>query len=300
MPDVILQLLPVFMIIFSGTALRHLKILTKADANVILNLVFYFSLPALILSSIPNSVLERDFVFLPFIPIIIALILFLLSLLIGKYLNLERKTLGVFVISSLIMNTAFAFPFVAAIIGPAGLSRMMIFDVGNALFIYSFGYFQACRYGNHQVDKKKLVKRLLTSMPLWSIVIALLLNYWGIKTEGFFYGYLKMAGDLTIPLLLICIGLLFDPKLVKMKTMSLALFIRMGLGVLLGLLFIYLFKLEGITRQVVILATATPIGYNTLTFSSIEKLDTEFAAALISFSIIIALLYIPAIIFIMM
>jgi predicted permease len=287
------------MIIFSGTALRQLKILTKADANVILNLVFYFSLPALILSSIPSSALERDFVFLPIIPVIIAIILFALALIIGKYLNLERKTLGVFVINSLIMNTAFAFPFVAAIIGSAGLSRLMIFDVGNALFIYSFGYFQACRYGNHQVDRKKLIKRLLTSMPLWSIVIALIFYFLGIKTEGFLHGYLKIAGDLTIPLLLICIGLLFDPKLVKLKTMGLALFIRMGLGMLLGLFFIYLFKLEGITRQVVILATATPIGYNTLTFSSIEKLDTEFAAALISFSIIIALLYIPAIILLM-
>jgi malate permease and related proteins len=74
----------------------------------------------------------------------------------------------------------------------------------------------------------------------------------------------------------------------------------MGLGMFLGLLLIYLFGLDGITRYVVILATATPIGYNTLTFSSIEKLDTEFAAALISVSILISMIYIPAIVLILM
>jgi malate permease and related proteins len=297
MAKIYLQLLPVFLVIFSGTALRYFKILQKEDSSVILNVVFYFSLPALIISSIPNIVLEKDFVYLPIIPIIIALTLFLLALVLGKFLKLERKTLGVFVISSLIMNTAFAYPFVSALLGADGLARMLIFDVGNAMFVYSFAYFQACRYGQHQTDKKKLFKRIYTSMPLWSIVVALILNVAGIKTDGFFHGYLKMAGDLTIPLLLVSIGVLFEPRLINLKAMASALLIRMGLGMMLGLLIIKLLDIEGITRFVVILATATPIGYNTLTFSSIEKLDSEFAAALISVSILIALFYIPAIVY---
>jgi malate permease and related proteins len=300
MPKIYLQLLPVFLLIFSGTALRYFKVLVKEDSSVILNLVFYFSLPCLILGSIPNAELNRDFVFLPVIPIIIAVVLFIFAIPLGKHLKLERKTLGVFVISALIMNTAFAFPFVTLILGNAGLSRMLIFDVGNAMFIYSFGYYQACRYGNHKVDKRKLVKRLFGSIPLWSIVVALVLNFCGIRTDGFLHGYFKMAGDLTFPLLLVTIGILFDPRLVNVKAMYLALFIRMGLGMLLGLVLIHLFHLEGITKFVVVLATATPIGYNTLTFSSIEKLDSEFAAALISVSILISLIYIPAIVFIMM
>jgi predicted permease len=300
MPKVYLELLPVFLVIFSGTALRYFKILVKEDASIILNLVFYFSLPALILASIPNAVLGNDFIFLPIIPIIIALVLFIIATILGRHLKLERKTLGVFVISSLIMNTAFAFPFVAAFYGQDGLARMLIFDVGNALFIYSFAYYQACKYGKHQIDRKKLIKRLFSSVPLWSIIIALILNLLGIKTNGIFHGFLKMAGDLTIPLLLVSIGVLFDPKLLNIKAMSLALFIRMGLGLIVGLLLVNLFKLEGLTRYVVILATATPIGYNTLTFSSIEKLDSEFASALISVSILISLFYIPLIVFFVM
>ena len=49
-----------------------------------------------------------------------------------------------------------------------------------------------------------------------------------------------------------------------------ALIIRMGLGLFLGILLAYIFGLEGVTKNVVILATATPVGYNTLTFSSVE------------------------------
>jgi malate permease and related proteins len=297
MPKVYLELAPVFLIIFSGTALRYFKILAKEDATIILNVVFYFSLPALILGSIPNVVLERDFIFLPIVPIIIALTLFLIAVMLGKYLKLERKTLGVFVISSLIMNTAFAYPFALALFGHDGLARILIFDIGNSLLVYGFAYYQACKFGNHQIDRKKLIKRLVTSLPLWSIVIALILNFAGIKTDGFLHGFLKMAGDLTIPLLLVSVGVLFDPKLVNIKAMSYALFIRMVLGIILGLALVKLFQLEGLTSYIVILATATPIGYNTLTFSSIEKLDSEFAAALISVSILISLFYIPAIVF---
>jgi malate permease and related proteins len=296
MPEIYLQFLPVFMLIFSGFALRKFGVVSKNDSSPILQVVFYFSLPALILANIPNTELNPDFVYLPLVPVLIGLVLFFLAKGVSSRLNLEPKTLGVFIISALIMNTAFAIPFSMAFLGKEGLAGLLIFDMGNALFIYGFAYFQACKYGNHSFDRSKALKRVLKSVPLWSVFIAVVMNLAGIRTEGVFLDFLSIAGALTIPLLLLSVGILFEPKLIRPSGMIWALIIRMGFGLLLGFVFIRFFGLSGVASYVVILATATPVGYNTLTFSSLEKLDTEFAAALISVSILISLVYIPLIV----
>jgi predicted permease len=129
-------------------------------------------------------------------------------------------------------------------------------------------------------------------VPLWAILTSVIMNIAGVQLTGPLLNFAKITGDLTIPLLLISVGVFFEPKLSYFKVSLIAITIRMGLGMLLGLGLVHLFELEGITRYVAILATATPMGYNVLTFSSIENLDKEFAADLVSTSILIALFYV--------
>lgn len=299
MLDIYLNLLPIFLLIIAGIILKTIGIIKKEEASLVLRLVFYLTMPMLVLTNIPKTVISHDFLFLPLLPPIIGAILFFLSRFIGNRLGLERKTLGVFIISSLIINTAFLFPFVSAIFGQEGISRILILDAGNAVVIFSFAYYQACKYGNHGLTRWQIFKRILGAVPLWAVLIAVIMNITGVQLQGPLYQFAKMTGDLTIPLLLVSVGIFFEPRLVHFKLSFLALFIRMGLGMLLGLLLVYLFDLEGLTKYVAILGTATPVGYNALTFSSIENLDKEFAAGIVSTSILLALIYIPFIIFLL-
>lgn len=69
--------------------------------------------------------------------------------------------------------------------------------------------------------------------------------------------------------------------------------IRTGIGLLLGLLFVYLFDLNGVSRTVVLVCSSAPSGLNTLVFSSMEKLDNEFAASVVSYSVIVGMILIP-------
>jgi malate permease and related proteins len=291
------ELITIFLLILSGIALRYFRILKKEDASVFLNLVFFITMPALVLANLPSADINYDYLWLPVIPVIVGLITFLVTLYLSRFMDLERKTLGVFVISSLILNTAFIFPFVVLYFKQEGLSRILFFDVGNVFMIFGFGYYQACKFGNHQITNKQLIKRFLTAIPLWAIVLAVVMNYLNLSIKGPLYNFIKITGDLTIPLLLISVGIFFDPRIIKLKVMFAALFLRMGFGMLTGLLLANLFGLEGLTKAVAILGTSTPVGYNTLIFASIENLDKEFAAALVSTSILIALVYVPFMIF---
>ena len=287
----------IFLLIFSGMSLRYLKIVRKDDASVLLNLVFYLTMPALVLSTLPSANISYDYLFLPLIPAIVGFILFYTSKFVARYIHLERKTLGVFMISSLILNTAFIFPLVILFFKEEGLARLLFLDVGNVLMIFGFGYYQACRYGNHGITNKEIFKRFAGALPLWAILLAIIFNYLQITLKGPLFNFAKTTGDLTFPLLLISVGIFFEIRFVKLKALLIAIFIRMGLGMLIGLFLANLLGLQGFTKAIAILGTATPIGYNTLIFASIENLDKEFAAALVSSSILIALIYVPFMIY---
>ena len=75
--------------------------------------------------------------------------------------------------------------------------------------------------------------------------------------------------------------------------MTLTVFMRMGLGFLVGQLIVLLTHMQGMDRMVVTLASVMPIGMIPLVYASTEGLDTEFAAACISLSIIVGLIITP-------
>jgi malate permease and related proteins len=299
MLGIYLELLPIFLLILVGVLLRFLGIVKKDEASLFLRLVFYVTMPALVLTNIPATKITHDFIYLPLIPPVIGFILFAISYFVGKRILTAPKTLGVFIISSLILNTAFIFPFVSMIYKEEGISRILIFDVGNVIMIFVFAYYQACKYGNQGIKRKEIYNKLLRAIPLWAIIIAMVMNITEVQFRGPVLNFAKITGDLTIPLLLISVGVFFEPKLSYFKVSLIAIFIRMGLGMLLGLAIVYVMGFEGLTKYVAILATATPIGYNVLTFSSIENLDKEFAADLVSTSILIALFYVPFILYLL-
>lgn len=65
--------------------------------------------------------------------------------------------------------------------------------------------------------------------------------------------------------------------------------IRMAVGLLIGFGIAYFAGLEGINRNIVIIGASAPTGYNTLVFSSIAGLNEEFAASVVSYSILIGI-----------
>lgn len=65
----------------------------------------------------------------------------------------------------------------------------------------------------------------------------------------------------------------------------------------LGILLCAIFNVQGVVKSIVLIGAAAPAGYNTLTFSSIEKLDTQFAAGLVSCSILFGIIFIPLLIY---
>ena len=83
------------------------------------------------------------------------------------------------------------------------------------------------------------------------------------------------------------VGIFIEPRPYKTRLVGLGLVMRMGVGLLLGLLVATLFNLTGLTRLVVIMAAGMPTGMTPLIYAANEDLDAELAANLISYSFIV-------------
>jgi predicted permease len=296
MSAVLLKILPVIAIFILGFFLKKGGLLRREHGALFLKLVFYAAFPALLLNSVSGVELVRELAFLPVIAVLIIFITTTAAYFAGKLFHLERTSYGVFLISSVIMNLGFTYPFFIAAYGDEGLARATLFDFGNGLLVFSFVFYLACRYGGHKKDGLSMAKKVVLSPPLWAFLTAVTLNLLDVRIPGPVTEFCSLLGQMTVPLIMLALGVYFSPKIVKPGPLSAVILIRMGFGFLLGLMFSALFHLEGLNRSVVLIGASAPVGYNALTFSSLEKLDEEFAASVISWSILIGILLIPVLI----
>lgn len=297
--EVALKVTPVVMLFALGFILKKMHLLKKEDGDLFLKVVFYVALPAFILLSITKSNLSLDFIYLPISAVLIIISTFVVSFFAGKALRLPQTTFGVFLIGSMIMNVGFILPFVVAVHGEEGLTRLSLFDFGNGFLVFTFVYYFACKYGNGAKNSRSMVKKFILSPPIWALLIALLLNINCMRLPEFIDTFLQSVGAMTNPLIMLALGVYFSPKIVQLIPLSSVVLIRMICGLLLGFFFTMIFDLDGLSRVVVLLGSSAPVGYNTLTFSSLENLDKEFAASLVSVSIGLGIVFLPALIFIL-
>ncbi|MCK4312520.1 MAG: AEC family transporter [Candidatus Cloacimonetes bacterium] len=298
MKEFLEKIIPIILIFFLGYFLKRIRLFKKETGDLLLKLVFYVTLPALIFLSISNVELIFEFIYLPFIAVAVIFIVYFIALFIGKRFKLPPATLGTFLIGSMIMNTGFVLPFIIAAFGREGLALYTFFDLGNALLVLTFVYYIAVKYGGSKSSKVQFRKFLLLP-PIWGLFLGIIFNLGKIELPQIAGNFLQHLGTPTIPLIMLSLGIYFSPKMKNIGKIITVLFIRMGFGLLLGFFFVSILNLQGLLRTIVIICSAAPVGYNTLVFSSMENLDKEFAASLVSISLLIGIFYIPILIFLL-
>jgi len=293
MNDMLLKVLPIILIFFLGVFLKQVRLFNKEDGDTFLSFVFHVSLPALILPSVMNIALSHEFIFLPLSAITIIFGTYAVALMASRYFNLPRKSLAVFFIGSTIINTGFTLPFFITIYGREGLARASMFDLANGFLVFTFIYYLAWKNGSRGEGKRIAIKKFFLLPPLWALAIAILLNAMQVQLPAAATDFLSLIGNLTTPLIMLSLGLYFQWHVVRFKAMISVIFIRMGVGLFLGFCLSSIFPLDTMSRTIVLVNAASPVGYNTLIYASLEELDTPFAASLVSISILLGLCYTP-------
>jgi predicted permease len=293
MTDVFIKLSPIILTYLLGILLRRTRVVRREDGALFLRLVFYAAIPALILQSIPRVKITPGVALLPLVAAIIILGTFLAAYAACRRFSPDRRVFGVALVGSTIMNTSFILPFVLLIYGDEGFATAVVFDIGNGFLVASVIFYIACRYGENGGGSWGAVKRVAMAPPLWAFVTGLFLNLAGIPVHPVLGSFLTLIGNLMIPLVMLSLGIYFSPRLVRVPLLVTVLAIRSVGGFVLAVLLSRVFGFEGLTRSVVIVCGAAPVGFNTLVFASLTKLDIDFAASLLSTSIALGIVALP-------
>ena len=177
------------------------------------------------------------------------------------------------------------------------MAYVYLFDFGNALITFSVAHFLASRYGQSDQARRMISLKFMKSPPMICLVIAIILNLAGLQIPTFGIKTLRIFSDLLTPLVMLSLGIYFNPRIVKAGPLATVLGIQFVGGLIIGYLIVYFFGLEGIGRAVVQILAICPIAMNTLAYASMENLDKEFAASAVSCSTIISMILIPTMIY---
>ncbi|MCK5022447.1 MAG: AEC family transporter [Candidatus Pacebacteria bacterium] len=298
MEHVIIKILPIIALFVLGFFLKKVGIVNKRNADLLMKFVFFISLPAIMFISVLHIEISIELLYLTIIPVIIIFIMGIISFITGKYLNLFDKDFGVFIVGIMIMNVGFTYPFIIAAYGEEGLARISFFNFSNALLTFTVTYYLACRYGNGKTNWGSIIKKLLLSFPLWALIFAVICNFFNFSISTNIENFFSVVGNLTVPLIMLSLGIYFTPKIINPKPFTLMIIIRQIGGLLIGIILIKIFQLKDLNAVIVIIGSSAPVGYNTLVFSTLEGLNKEFAASVVSFSLLIGIIYIPILMFV--
>lgn len=296
MLDILLQLLPIFVFFLIGYLLKARGLAEQSHGDFLLRIVFFVTLPLLILTTLPETELTAAKALLPLANIAINLLCLSVALLAIRRMALSRPTQGSMVMNTMISNNAFMFPFILAIYGETGFADAVIYDFGNALMVATVTFITAFKYSNEPHDNYTMLKRILKSPLFWALGTGVLLSVTDTPLPDMLDEIASPLAQMTSPLILIALGIFFSLSMKDLKLVGLALGIRMLLGLAFAVGIAVMFGFEGQTFIVVALCGAAPIGFMALTFSSMAKLDMQLTTSAVSLSILIGLIWIPVLI----
>lgn len=298
--DLALRISPVICAFLLGLVLRRFAVLDKHHAVKLLRVVVYAGLPALILASISRIELSYDLSFMPLAASLTLISTWPLAALLGKkWLSLPRPTLGAFIIGPMVMNMAFVFPFVIVAWGADGFALAALFDFGNGLVVLTLVYALSCWYGADETHWKDVLRGMVTFPPFIALFLALLINAGPLPVPSALMDMIHEVGRVLILLVPLALGIYFEARILDGRAVIVAVSLRIGVGLLLGLLWVELFQLEGLMRSVVLLSSAAPVGFNALVFAAQHHLNKEFAASIASVSLILGIFYLPLMIYLL-
>lgn len=254
--------LPVFIVAGMGYLLKRHLDLAIAPLN---QTVLYVLMPAFIFTSLlPVDFRSEEPLRITAFAFLLAIVMLLIGFAVARAARLDRPTANALALTAALPNLgnyglsvvllAFGQPGLAA--GTLLLAVQMLYGLALAVFIASSG----------SAPLGRAVAEVFRQPVIYAVVAALALNLAGITPPEFVMSALTLPSQAAIPVMLIVLGMnvagtsgIEQPALV-----SLAVFVRLVVGTLVGWLLAVALGIDGVARDVMIVGAAMPTAVFTI------------------------------------
>lgn len=281
----LLKVVPLLLVCTLGFGLRRRGLLGPRDAQTIGTLLTYLALPAVIIRALGTATLTPDLIYLPLSALLVVLGLTLAGALILRPLGWDRSQAGAWMVTFLTFEGgAVGYPTMLLAFGEEGLSRLVLFDLAQAMYLLTVVYGIATWFGPDEISVGRVGIKLAKTPFFWAIWIGLGLNLlnWQPPT---LLALLDILANSFVFLVLLLLGIEFQLQVSSVgRFLALAL-LKLGCGLGLGWGVATLFGLEGLERAAVLVGSALPPSMLGLLFAQEQQLDTRFVIGFISVSV---------------
>ncbi len=287
-----------------GIILRGLKAMPENGANVLNNFIINVPLPALTLLHTVNIQFTSD----EALPILSAWLVFGASFLffngIKEKMGFDRSTVGALIVVAGISSISFVgFPIFELLYGAEGLKLgILMSQSGTFLVCSTVGIATVSTYATtgKKVNWLRILKDMFIFPPFSAFCLALILKFTGYQHPSVIADVLAKIGSTLNVVALISIGLQMNFSALnhQSKPLILGLLFKLILApLIIFLIFVGLFKQQGVALQVSILGSALG-SMNTIGIVAIRKgLNPNLVAQLIGISIPLSLVLLPIVYF---
>ncbi len=291
----IYKILVYFSIIAIGYVTKKFDFLNETTGAMLTKIIIYITLPVIIIKAITSVKIQPGLFSLTVFGMMVAFVILSVGWLTFTKSKLPKSTKGSLILTLCGLNLAiFAYPFAQLIWGDTGLTYMAMFDMGNALIIYTLGYSIALRYSSDEFSVSVVFKKLVTFPPLIAFLAALALNFTELKLPNVVSQLFGTIGGANTFLSLITIGIYLNFKHV-MKEIRYVLFgigAKYLTGFSIGILIYFVAKTiapnNHLMGSIAFLSAIMPTPLLSLMYSVEKKLDPEVAGGMITITVILS------------
>ncbi len=274
---------PVFAIIGVGYIFAHFR---RISLEPIIEALIYLTVPALVISSLSRKEIAlNDALFTTLCACAVVAGGALTSYV---YIRLTgREHLRGFYLTTMFMNSAnIPLPLTLLAFGREGLTIAIIYYIVISILVYSVGIYIAKGEGG--------LSEMFRLPLLYSTIIGVGLNLGGVRLPEPLFTSFEMLGAATIPLMQVCLGYqLYSTRFSEMTLSVVASVIRIAGGFIVALVFVTLFDIQGVTRNVILLSSSMPSAVMNFVMSYKYGLEKDLVASTVALTTIVSVITIP-------
>lgn len=296
MPSPIEVILVPTLMILLGVILRQKSFLKQSDRDLLSDIVLYIALPAMIFVNLRKANISHDMLFLPILGIIASFSLLAIAYIYCRIRNYSKKTSWTIMIASSIMNTGFiGFPVSLGVFGNEGFLNAIFFDLSTAIMLVVYGIVLAKEFGG---DRREAIRNMVTFIPLWAIVFALIFNVFNIPLFYVAETILNYFAQATIPLIMLAIGLSLDYSHIK-NYLSETVFVsivKLAIAPAIMLILLSFLNIKGMPFNIAMIEAGMSTAGNSLVLAMAYDLDKDLMASSIFVTVVLSVFTLTVII----
>ena len=292
-------LAPLFVCILAGVVMGRWR---KLGPEPFVTAVMDLFMPALVFDALVSADVSLAEMFST--GIASGLIIALLFVLCQIARPMLARPLREFALPVLFMNAGFlGMPLMNLAFGPEGLGRIVVFDQVQSFFMFTLGIWVAAPHEPVRARRAVSLHALsafLREPLMYAIMAAAGLRACHVSLAESVLAPVRFVGSVTPALALFALGLrlaatpvgaVFQPRI--LKTLAWILLFRFAGGILCGYVVVSVMHLDGLTRQVVLIASALPSAVFSYILAERYQADPETAAAAVFGSTVLSALVLP-------